>query len=66
MIIEQDEDGWFVGIVPSLKGCHSQAKTIQKLEKRIREAIHLCLSEEKGHYVQNRFVGIHQLEVAAK
>ncbi|MCB4756760.1 MAG: type II toxin-antitoxin system HicB family antitoxin [Elusimicrobia bacterium] len=63
VIIEQDEDGWYVGIVPDLKGCHTQAKTLPQLEKRIREAIQLCLSIEKGRVHQNKFVGIHQLEV---
>ena len=64
VVIEQDEDGWFVGLVPDLKGCHSQAKTLPQLEKRIREAIKLCLSVEKGKVAQNRFVGVHQLEIA--
>lgn len=64
MIIEQDEDGWYVGIVPDLKGCHTQAKTLPQLEKRIKDAIQLCLAVEKGHVPQNRFVGVHQLEVA--
>jgi len=64
VVIEQDEDGWFVGLVPDLKGCHSQAKTLPQLEKRIREAIKLCLSVEKGKIAQNRFVGVHQLEIA--
>ena len=64
VVIEQDEDGWFVGLVPDLKGCHSQAKTLPQLEKRIREAIKLCLSVEKGKIAQNRFIGVHQLEIA--
>ncbi|MBU4481058.1 type II toxin-antitoxin system HicB family antitoxin, partial [Patescibacteria group bacterium] len=42
IIIEQDEDGYFVGSVPSLPGCHTQAKTLTELNKRIREAILLC------------------------
>lgn len=66
VVIEQDENGWFVGIVPDLKGCHTQARTLPQLEKRIREAIELCLSEEKGRFVQNRFVGLHQLEISVK
>ena len=66
VVIEQDEDGWFVGLVPDLKGCHSQAKTLPQLEKRIREAIQVCLSVEKGKVAQNRFVGVHQLQVAVR
>lgn len=66
VIIEQDEDGWYVALVPDLKGCHSQAKTLPQLEKRIRQAIKLCLSEEKGKVPQNKFVGVHHLEVAIR
>ena len=66
VVIEQDEDGWFVAIVPDLKGCHTQAKTLPQLEKRIREAIQVCLSGEKGRVPQNKFVGVHQLEIAVR
>ena len=47
VIVERDEDGYFVGSVPSLPGCHTQAKTLPELNKRIREAISLCLSVAK-------------------
>ena len=43
VIIEQDEDGYFIAIVPALPGCYTQAKTLLELKKRIREAILLCL-----------------------
>ena len=57
-------DGWFVGIVPDLKGCHTQARSLSQLDKRLREAINLCLKIEKGKVTQNRFVGVHQMEIA--
>ena len=47
LIIEKDEDGIFIGSVPQLKGCHTQAKTIDELLERIKEAIELCLEVEK-------------------
>ena len=47
IIIEKDEDGWFVATVPSLPGCHSQAQSLDDLLERIREAITLNL-EVKG------------------
>jgi len=47
IIIEQDEDGYFVGSVPALPGCHTQAKTLPELKKKIREAILLCLEVAK-------------------
>ena len=66
VLIEQDEDGWFVGVVPNLKGCHTQAKSLTELDKRLREAIELCLAVEGGKVAQNRFVGVHQLEITVK
>ncbi len=47
IIIEQDEDGYFVASVPALPGCYTQAKTMIELNKRIREAILLCLEVAK-------------------
>ena len=47
IIIEQDEDGFFVASVPALPGCYTQAKTLFELKKRIREAISLCLEVAK-------------------
>ncbi|PIQ74891.1 MAG: hypothetical protein CO001_03560 [Candidatus Portnoybacteria bacterium CG_4_8_14_3_um_filter_40_10] len=43
VIIEQDEDGYFVASVPALPGCYTQAKTLPELKERVREAILLCL-----------------------
>ncbi|MEO1378144.1 MAG: type II toxin-antitoxin system HicB family antitoxin, partial [Cyanobacteria bacterium J06635_10] len=39
VIIERDADGYFVASVPTLKGCHTQAKSLDELMERIREAI---------------------------
>jgi predicted RNase H-like HicB family nuclease len=38
-----DEDGYYVGSVPELPGCHTQAQTLKTLMERIREAIELYL-----------------------
>lgn len=43
IIVEQDEDGFFVASVPALPGGYTQAKTLKELRKRIRQAILLCL-----------------------
>ncbi|QXO94895.1 type II toxin-antitoxin system HicB family antitoxin [Methanospirillum purgamenti] len=43
VIIEKDEDDWFVATVPSLPGCHTQAQSLDNLLMRIREAITLYL-----------------------
>jgi predicted RNase H-like HicB family nuclease len=42
-IIELDEDGCYVGSVPELPGCHTQAQTLKTLMERIREVIKLYL-----------------------
>jgi len=47
VIIERDADGYFVASVPNLLGCHTQAKTLDELMERIREAIELCLEFEE-------------------
>jgi predicted RNase H-like HicB family nuclease len=43
VLIEQDEEGFYVATVPALRGCHTQAKTLDTLMKRVREVIQLCL-----------------------
>ena len=43
VVIEQDEEGYFVASVPSLPGCHTQAKSLDQLMERIQEAIELCI-----------------------
>lgn len=47
VIIEQDEDGLYVGSVPELPGCYSQGKTIEELRKRMKEVITLVLEADK-------------------
>lgn len=47
VLIERDEDGWYVASVPELPGCHTQAKTLETLRPRIKEAIELVLDADK-------------------
>ncbi len=66
VVIEQDEDGMYVASVPELEGCHTQAKTIDELSERIKEAIVLYL-EVKSDLIKEvplEFVGIQKIEVA--
>ena len=63
VLIERDEDGYLVATVPSLHGCHTQAKSLDTLMKRVREVIALCLEEEKGSVSQLELVGIQQVTV---
>jgi predicted RNase H-like HicB family nuclease len=66
VVIEQDEDGIYVASVPELDGCHTQAKTLDKLRERIKEAIELYLEVESDlvQEVPLNFVGIQKVEVA--
>jgi predicted RNase H-like HicB family nuclease len=43
VIIERDEEGCYIGSVPALPGCHTQARSLDELMERVREAIALCL-----------------------
>jgi len=63
VVIERDEDGYFVASVPALRGCHTQAKSLDVLMKRIREAIELCLEVEKP--VSNQFIGVQRVVVTS-
>ena len=62
VIIEKDEDGFYVGSVPALKGCHTQGKTMDELLKNIKEAIELCL-EVENKIPDEQFVGIQQVQI---
>ena len=61
VVIERDEDGYFVASVPMLRGCHTQAKSLDALMERVKEAIELCLEEEEP--VSTQFVGVQRVAV---
>ena len=61
VVIERDEDGFFVASVTALRGCHTQARSLDVLMKRIRECIELCLEVETP--VANEFVGVQRVAV---
>jgi predicted RNase H-like HicB family nuclease len=62
VVIEKDEDGFFVGEVPQLKACYSQGKTIDELMANMKEVIALAL-EEQGSVEPAEFVGVQKLVV---
>lgn len=64
VIIERDADGWYIGTVPELRGCHTQAKSLDALMKRVREAIDVCLDDD-DRSAQNEFVGVQRVTVEA-
>ena len=63
VLIEKDEDGYYVATVPALKSCYTQAKTLEELYPRIKEVIQLCLEEEpEPNPVE--FIAVQRIEVA--
>ncbi len=65
VVIERDTEGYFVASVPILPGCHTQAKTLDKLMERIREAAELCLEVQGDDVEQLEFVGLQKITVPA-
>ncbi|MGA8764090.1 MAG: type II toxin-antitoxin system HicB family antitoxin [Candidatus Sulfotelmatobacter sp.] len=63
VVIERDEDGYYTGTVPSLRGCHTQAKTLDTLMKRMREAVTVCLESENGASRSLELVGVQQISI---
>lgn len=63
VIIERDQDGYYVAEVPELRGCHTQAKSLDELMERIREAILLCLEVETEAFSGLEFVGLQRVAV---
>ena len=61
VLVERDEDGYYVATVPSLPGCHTQAKSLDDLIERAKEAIELYLEVEKD-IVAGEFVGVQVVE----
>ena len=63
VILERDEDGYYVASVPELQGCHTQARSLDKLMERVREAIGLCLEVERDLPAANEFIGVQRIAV---
>ena len=42
---ERDESGWWFASVAGVHGCHTQGRTIQEAERRIREALGLFVED---------------------
>jgi len=63
VIIERDEEGYYIADVPELKGCHTQARSLDELMERIKEAIQLCLEVYKDDTSSTYLVGIQKVAV---
>ena len=66
--IEKDpETGLYVAVVPGIPGVHTQAETLDELQKNLKEVVELCLEEMDPETKKQlpEFVGIQQVEVAS-
>jgi predicted RNase H-like HicB family nuclease len=63
VIIEKDSDGYYIASVPELKGCHTQAKSLDELMERIKEAIELCLEDLNEDLSYPSFIGIQKVTI---
>lgn len=69
VIIEQDEDGFYVTDVPALRGCHTQGRTFEEAMTNIRDVIEMCVREmrEDGLEIESQYpevIGIKTVEIA--
>ena len=69
VIVERDSEGYYVGTVPELPGCHTQARSLDQLMERVREAIELCLevrSDDTGEPGEaDEFIGVQRVTISS-
>ena len=65
VVIERDEEGYYVASVPAIPGCHTQARSLDDLIDRIRECIALCLDVETVEPEGLEFIGVQRVSVPA-
>ena len=63
VVVEKDSEGFFVASVPALSGCHTQARSLDELMDRIKEAIELCLEVNEEDIEHLDFVGVQRVTV---
>ncbi len=62
IIIEIDEDGYYIVSCPLFKGCHSYGETIDNALENIREVVEMCMEETKIEEL-NKFIGFREMEL---
>lgn len=64
ILIEQDEDKYYIVSCPSFKGCHSYGETIDEAMDNIKEVIEICLEEEIAkNQTRNKFIGFREMQI---
>jgi predicted RNase H-like HicB family nuclease len=65
VVVERDSEGFYVASVPALHGCHTQARSLDELMERVKEAIELCLEASGEEIEPLDFVGVQRVSIAA-
>jgi len=65
IVIERDSEGFYVASAPHMPACHTQARSLDEVTERIREAIELCLEAEGAPEQDLEFIGIQRVTIAA-
>lgn len=65
--VEYDpETNLYVGVVPGIRGAHTQGATLDELHENLKEVLELCLGEEGiSEEEMPRFVGLQQIEIGS-
>jgi predicted RNase H-like HicB family nuclease len=64
VVVERDEEGYYVASVPALAGCHTQARSLDELMERVREAVAVSLEDGEGAAApQLEFIGVQRISV---
>lgn len=67
ILVEQDEDNYYIVSCPVFKGCHSYGATVEEALDNIKEVIDMCIEEEKEKVPEiNRFIGFREIQVPIK
>lgn len=64
ILVEQDNDGFFIVSCPLFQGCHSYGNNIDEALHNIQEVIEMCLEEKDYEQSSNTFIGIRDIELA--
>jgi len=63
VIIEQDSQGYYVADVPELRGCHTQARSLDELMSRVKEAIQVCIEAYGDEAPESHLIGVQKVAV---
>ena len=65
VVVERDAHGYYVASVPALHGCHTQARSLDELMERIKEAIQLSVEVDGEAGSDLDFVGLQRVRITA-